>query len=143
MTDTNRFGSDVILNEGDIIPNNNGDIFTSQDYEDNNPDTNLFSGYYSMIFSLTDRLMTIRGDNVYHSEYGSSVPMILSSSNSPDFKQKLEETVKRACLEDSRVKSISYVNIDQNDRFVNVKVGVVLEDNSKVFDLIFPNFLVD
>lgn len=143
MSDTNRFGSDVVLNNGDVIPNNNGDLFVSQDYEDMNPDTNQFPGYYSMIFSLTDRLMTIRGDNVYHPEYGSTVPLMLSRSNSPDFKGKLQETVKQTCLEDARVQSVKYVNVEQNDRFVNVKAGVVLADSSQVFDLIFPNFITD
>lgn len=143
MSDINRFGSDILLRDGDIIPTPNGDIMVSQDYEDNNPDVNQFPGYYSMIFNLMDRLMTIKGDNVFHKEYGSNLPTLLSSPNSPDLKRKVQEVINQGCLEDSRVQSVKYVNVEQNGSMLSCKAGIVLAGDTKIFEMVFPNFIIE
>ena len=139
----NRFGSDLVLKDGDLVVGNGGDLFTTNDYEAQNADTNKFPGYYSMIFALTDRLMTAKGDHVFDFDYGSNVVKVLSTPNSTALRRNIQTAVRETVAEDPRVESVSYVNVDQQDRIISVKVGVTLKGNNEVFELVFPNWVIE
>ena len=64
-----NYGNDLLLKNGDFLFGANGDLFTIDDYEKKNQDSAKFKGYFNILFSLTDRLLTIKGDNVFHSSY--------------------------------------------------------------------------
>src|SRR5687767_5134678 len=115
------YGVDFTLKDGDIVVTPGGDIQDTQHFEDQNSATNKFPGYYSMLFSIMDRISTIKGDNIWHPEYGSNVFNILGTPNSNKMRQALKLEIEKTLLEDPRVKEVKLVDIEQVGRTVSCK----------------------
>lgn len=137
-----RFGVDILLSNGDFVAKSDGDILSTFDYERMNLDTSKFDGYYGMIVSLTNRLMTQKGDNVFHPEYGSNLPTILSNPNSPNLKSQIENEVSSTLLQDERISRVDKVVVEQIDNKINISVNVILEGSDKISQFIFPQFFI-
>ena len=137
------YGNDIILKDGDLIAGANGDLYTARDYEGKNTESTKFEGYYNILFSLTDALLTLEGDNVFHPTYGSKLYNLLSTPNSQNLKNAVKETVKESILKDSRVADVTFVQVEQKDSEISVKASVTLKGSSEVVDFIFPNFVIN
>lgn len=140
---TNRFGNDILLSDGDIVVSPTGDLLTTEDYEKLNPEDARFEGYFSILYSIVSKLLTQKGDNVFEPEYGSVLSDLLSTPNSPNLKTQIRTAIQQALQEDDRVLSVNYVNVDQRDRYVFVKAGVILIGEDSVSELVFPNFVIE
>ena len=139
----NLFGSNLLLFSGDIVTGPNGNVGTTTDYENNNPTTARFPGYYNMVFSLFDKISTIIGDNIFHPDYGTRVGLILSQPNSPNTAAALKEEITNALKSDGRVKSIESIEITQEDNKIHVSAFVTLENSSQSYQFLFPAFIVE
>lgn len=135
------YGTDLMIVDGDISFTSQGDIYTTKEFEFANQDTTPFEGFYNIYFALTDRLITIKADNVFHSEYGSNLYNLLSSPNSSNFRKALEQTVRESLLADDRVKSIKSIDIEQKDSEVFVKVNLMLIGADQASEFVFPTFV--
>jgi len=141
----NRYGNDIILKDGDFVTTNNGDLFTCSDYEktvtteESQP---KFEGYYNVLFSLTDRLLTLKGDNIFHEQYGSDLYNLLSRPNSNDLSQSLRNSISECLLKDDRVKEISSIVVEQKDNKVFISADIVLIGSDEISRFVFPSFIV-
>lgn len=138
---SNRFGNDLILNDGDIVTTN-GDLYTASDYEKANASESRFDGYHNIMFSLFDRIMSVKGDNVFHSSYGSDIQSLVSSPNSANSNNVLADSVRNSILQDPRVSDVASVNVTQNGNRVTINVSVVLFGRNSVDEFVYPNIVL-
>jgi phage baseplate assembly protein W len=137
------YGNDLLLKDGDFLTTNSGDLYTARDYESNIADESKFEGYYNVFFALTNRLTTVKGDDVFDFEYGSDIFSILSSPNSPSLRQRATEIVTESLIEDDRVKSVQSVAVEQKGNVISIKAIVMLKGLDTVSELVFPNFVIE
>jgi phage baseplate assembly protein W len=138
-----QLGNDIILQDGDIIANFGGDLYTADDYEAQKMGDVPFEGFTNMYFALTDRLLTPPGDNVFYLDYGAGIYGLLSNPNGAALKDNLEVAVREGLLQDDRVKSVESVIIEQNDSYVNVKAEVVVQGTDSIAQFVFPNIVIE
>jgi phage baseplate assembly protein W len=139
----NRFGNDFLLSDGDITVSNSGDLLTTDGYESMSADESHFEGYFAIVYSITNKLLSQKGDNVFHPEYGSDLVELLSAPNSPSLASHIKSAIQNSLLEDDRVQSVKSVTVEQYDRYVTAKAEVVLIGSDQVSVLVFPNFVVE
>lgn len=136
-----KYGNDLLLFDGDLIVSYRGDLFTASDYEKtaNAP----FEGYYNVIFSMFNRLGTVRGELVLHEDYGSELPILVSNPNSPILLQTIEELFSEIVNEDPRVEEVELVEAVQNGSMISVKASLRLNGKAENTVFIFPNFYIE
>jgi phage baseplate assembly protein W len=137
------YGTDWFLRDGDLVSTVNGRVLNTKDYEIQNADPSKFEGYFNVLKSLTNRLITPKGDNHFHPEYGSNLMQMLSQPNSPTLAKKLEKEVRDTCMEDGRVQSVESVVVKQSGRSVDISAKIKLIGQSDSFEFIFPRFLIE
>lgn len=137
----NKYGNDLILFDGDINISPRGDLSTSNDYEKSN--TPPFAGYYNMIFSIFNRLSTVKGEMPIHPEYGSKIPLIVSTPNNPDAVDLIREAFTELLEDDSRIEEVNSINIEQIDNKISVNANVFLTGRSESATFVFPNFYIE
>jgi phage baseplate assembly protein W len=138
---SNKYGNDLILFDGDIAISPRGDLSTSNDYEKNN--LTPFPGYYNMIFSIFNRLGTVRGELFIHPDYGSKIPLIISTPNNPNAAELIREAFTELLEEDSRVEQVNNIDIQQVGNKVSVNANVFLTGRSESATFVFPNFYIE
>lgn len=136
-----KYGNDILLFNGDFTTSYRGDLFTASDYEKmaNAP----FEGYYNVIFSMFNRLGTVRGELVLHEEYGSELPILVSNPNSPILLKTIEELFLGIAGEDPRVEEVELVEAVQNGNTVSVRASLRLNGKAENTVFIFPNFYIE
>jgi len=138
---SNKYGNDLIIFDGDIAISPRGDLSTSNDYEKNN--ITPFPGYYNMIFSIFNRLSTVKGEMPIHPEYGSKIPLLVSTPNNPDAVELIREAFFELLEDDSRIEKINSIDIQQVDNKVSVNANVFLTGRSESATFVFPNFYIE
>lgn len=138
---SNKYGNDLILFDGDLVVSSRGDLATTNDYEKSQ--TPLFEGYYNIIFSLFNRINTIVGELPLHPEYGTLVPLLVSTPANRDIQKKLEEELTQALLQDPRISDVIVTEVSVDGNKVSSRAEVILtgKANSSIF--IFPNFYIE
>ena len=147
MTDLNRFGTDFILDDDyDIVFDNNGDIMTTMDYENQKVLSGVnvpYTGYYSVLRSLYNLLMTDREEYPFDPPYGCGLQKILSSNITPEFLSNVRQVITEALEDDPKVQSVTSVVpeiVGGNMLFVKVSVKLVGDDT--VSEMIFPEIVI-
>jgi phage baseplate assembly protein W len=143
MATPTNYGVDLVLKNGDFIITPGGDIEDTVDFENMNPDTTKFPGYWQMMFSVMDRIATIKGDNIFHPQYGSSVFNLLGTPNSSKLRETLKSEIEKTLADDPRIKAVKLVDVQQSGNTVSAKAVVTLSDSSKDFEMVFPNFVIE
>lgn len=138
---SNKYGNDLILFDGDLVVSARGDLASTNDYE--KTQSVPFEGYYNIIFSAFNRINTVVGELFIHPDYGSSVPLIVSSPNMQKTVDRLKEELKSALLQDPRIASVLMVNVVSDGNKITSKAEVVLTGRSDSSVFIFPNFYVE
>lgn len=137
----NKYGNDLLLFDGDITISPRGDLSTSNDYEKNSGSP--FPGYYNIIFSIFNRLSTVRGELFTHPDYGSKIPLIVSTPNNPDAVNLIREAFVELLEDDSRIEQVNNIDIQQIENKISVSVNVFLTGRSESATFVFPNFYIE
>lgn len=137
----NRFGSDILVNNGDIVVSPTGDLFTTDDSDAINSLSVKFPGYYNMLYSLLDRLNTVRGSNHFHPDYGSKLHELLSSPNDASFVDYVSREIEETILQDPRVSKVESVVITQSNDTISARVSATLIGSEQSVEFVFPNFI--
>lgn len=140
---SNRYGNDLLLQDGDILSTANGDLFTAKDYEDKNQSTTRFDGYYNMLFSMVNRILSQKGENPFHPDYGTNIPSLISSPNSTQLREDIETEIIDGLLEDPRVNKVNLVDVTQNGNQISVKVNVIMQGKENASEFVFPSFVIE
>lgn len=137
----NKYGTDVILFDNDLTISSRGDLMTSLDYEKtvNQP----FDGYYSMIFSIFNRLNTVRGELILHEEYGSELPILISQPNNDVTLDVVRRVFEDIINEDPRVEQVDLIDVKQKDNKISVTAHLKLNGKAENTVFIFPNFYIE
>ena len=139
-----HLGSDVMLKNGDYIFSKGGDFFTTVDFEKANAMASRFPGYHNIFFSLADRLLTQKGANSFHPEYGSDIQRICSSPMTDDFEDQLRTEVHNTLIQDERVKNVDEILIEfKRNNTVMVTVSLTIAGTEQKAKFVFPNFIID
>lgn len=139
----NNFGNDLILKDGDILGNYNGDFFTVADYEKSLGETDKFPGYQNAIFALTDRLLTVQGDNQYYPKYGSELFNYISAPNSPNTIEGVKTAVQNSLIYDPRVKEIESVEVKVDKNTILISAKIILIGSNTPYDFVFPKIVME
>lgn len=139
----NRFGVDIKLDEnGDIILNPNGDIMTTQDYEDSK-NTVKFTGYWSVMTAIMNRLSTAPGTYPFDPTFGSNLPARVSKVIDSNFANSTSLVVSQALLQDDRVKKVVGVSTEIiGGNIVVIRATVILIGTDQVSELVFPEMFI-
>jgi phage baseplate assembly protein W len=138
---SNKYGNDLILFDGDIAISPRGDLSTTSDYENSNQTP--FPGYYNMVFSIFNRLSTVRGEMFIHPDYGSKIPLIISTPNNPDAANLIREAFIELLEDDSRIEQVNDIDVQQIDNKISVSANVFLTGRSESATFVFPNFYIE
>jgi phage baseplate assembly protein W len=136
-----KYGNDLLLFDGDLSISSRGDLFTTTDYEKST--TAPFEGYYNVIFAVFNRLGTVRGELLLHEDYGSELPLLVSTPNTPLLLKSIEDTFKEIINEDPRVESVDLVQASQSGNMVSVIAHLKLNGKAENTVFIFPNFYIE
>lgn len=136
-----KYGNDLLLFDGDLSISSRGDLFTTNDYEKST--TSPFEGYYNVIFAVFNRLGTVRGELLLHQDYGSELPLLVSTPNTPILLKSIEDTFKEIINEDPRVESVDLVQASQSGNMVSVIAHLKLNGKAENTVFIFPNFYIE
>jgi phage baseplate assembly protein W len=137
---SNKYGNDVIIFDGDLAVSAKGDLLTATDYE--NTVGSLFEGYYNIIFSVFNRLNTVIGELPLHPDYGSNLPIIVSSPNNSAAIESVRKAFEDLLNSDSRVESVDLVNINQSGDKISVTANLLLTGRAESSVFVFPNFYI-
>jgi phage baseplate assembly protein W len=139
----NRFGTDLILNEdGDFVFNNNGDLMTTQDYENMRGDA-PFVGYYSVLRALSNLLLTDEGEYPFDPGFGAGLNGAISKNITPEYKVKLQQSVAGMLKSDSRVESVISVSVEVvGGSIVVIGAKIKLVGNETVAEYVFPEMFI-
>jgi len=138
---SNKYGNDLILFNGDLAISARGDLSTSTDYE--KTQSVPFAGYYNIIFSVFNRINTIVGELPIHPEYGSKLPLLVSTPGKQEFVDNLRNEINDALLQDQRISQVITSEVNISGSFVSVKSEVVLTGRADSSVFIFPNFYIE
>lgn len=136
-----KYGNDILLFDGDFTVSSRGDIFTVNDYEKST--SAPFEGYYNVIFAVFNRLGTVRGELILHEDYGSDLPTLVSTPNTPILLRTIEDTFNEIINEDPRVESVDLVQATQSGNMVSVIAHLKLNGKAENTVFIFPNFYIE
>jgi phage baseplate assembly protein W len=136
----NKYGNDIIIFDGDLSISSKGDLLTASDYEStvNSP----FEGYYNIIFSIFNRLNTVIGELPLHPEYGSNLPIIISSPNNGAAIESIRKSFEDLLNGDPRIDSVDLVNINQSGDKISVTANILLTGRAESSVFVFPNFYI-
>jgi phage baseplate assembly protein W len=137
---SNKYGNDVIIFDGDLAVSAKGDLLTATDYE--NTVGSLFEGYYNIIFSVFNRLNTVIGELPLHPDYGSNLPIIVSSPNNSAAIESVRKAFEDLLNSDSRIQSVDLVNINQSGDKISVTANLLLTGRAESSVFVFPNFYI-
>jgi phage baseplate assembly protein W len=136
-----KYGNDILLFDGDLAISPRGDLFTTIDYErTTNPP---FEGYYNMIFSIFNRLNTVRGELIMHEEYGSELPILVSQPNNDVTLNTVRAVFEEIINEDPRVEEVNLVEVTQKENKISVTANLKLNGKAENTVFIFPNFYIE
>lgn len=138
-----KYGNDVILWDSDFVFGPNSDLQTTSDYETNNPATTLFPGYYNIVFSVFNRLSTVKGEIPFHPTYGSSLTLLISKPNNKSLERDIRDAFEDILQQDPRVAQVRSVIVEANGNEASVKAELVLTGKAESSIFIFPNFFID
>lgn len=138
---SNKYGNDLMVFDGDLVISARSDLASSTDYEKGQDAP--FEGYYNIIFSVFNRLNTVKGELPIHQDYGSNLPILVSSPNSPITAQAIRNEFQTVLLDDPRIAQVNLINIEQIDNKIGVTAEVVLTGKSDSSIFIFPNFYIE
>lgn len=138
---SSKYGNDLLLFNGDISISDNGDFQTTDDYE--SISTSKFPGYYNLIFSVFNRMNTIRGELPIHPQYGSYLPLLISQPNNSFAAEKIKDSFKELLIEDPRVKEVYFIDVQQSGSKISVRANILLNGKSEGTTFIFPNFYIE
>lgn len=106
--------TDLKLNSGDLQHTINGGIA-------------LVSGIDSIWQSVILRLTTTLGTNIFAPNYGTRLGQYVDEPLMDDLKEKIYNEIKTTVLQDPRVKSVSNIQVVQNNGFI-VSLTIVAVD---------------
>lgn len=135
-----KYGNDVIIFDGDLTVSAKGDLLTATDYE--NTVGAKFDGYYNIIFSVFNRLNTVIGELPIHPDYGSNLPLIVSSPNNGAAVDSIRRAFEDLLLSDSRIESVDLIDVKQVDNKIAVTANVLLTGRAESSVFVFPNFFI-
>lgn len=138
---SNKYGNDILIFDGDFVSSAKGDLSTAIDYEKSN--VFRFEGYYNMIFSIFNRLNTIRGEMPLHPEYGSSLPLLISKVNNISNNQSIIDAFNELLLDDPRIEEVESISIENIGNKVSVAATIKLTGKSESSVFVFPNFYIE
>lgn len=142
MSTDGRFGNDIVLANGDLVINTQGNLYTYSDYEKKNAATTKFTGYYNILYALLDRILTAKGDNIFHPNYGSDIPTIVSTPGTGTLKQQITDSITQSLQDDPRVVRVTSVDVTINGNSVSVKIYAQLIGDDKASQFVFPSFVL-
>lgn len=137
---TDKYGNDVIIFDGDLVISPKGDLLTATDYE--NTVGSKFKGYYNIIFSVFNRLNTIIGELPIHPEYGSNLPLAVSSPNNSATLESIRKSFEDLLISDSRIQEVNLVTAKQIDNKISITANVLLTGKAESSVFVFPNFYI-
>lgn len=138
---SSKYGNDLILFDGDLVVSARGDLATSTDYE--KTQSVPFAGYYNIIFSVFNRINTVVGELPVHPDYGSRLPLLVSTPGKQEFVENVKEAINDALSQDSRISEVITSEVIINGSTVSVKSEVVLTGRADSSVFIFPNFYIE
>lgn len=139
----NRYGIDFILSEdGDLIFKSNGDVMTTADYENQKGDAK-FVGYYNVVRSILNRLISNRYDYPFDPGFGEGIEQYLSQPITPEFANNMSTLVSESLSKDDRISKVISVTTEIIAReIVIIRAQVKLTGDDTVSDLIFPRMYI-
>lgn len=135
-----KYGNDVIIFDGDIVVSPKGDLLTASDYE--NTVGSKFKGYYNIIFSVFNRLSTVIGELPLHPQYGSNLPLVVSSPNNSAALESVKKAFEDLLVSDSRIQKVNLVSVEQVGNKLSVTANVLLTGKAESSVFVFPNFYI-
>jgi phage baseplate assembly protein W len=136
-----KYGNDLIIFDGDLVISARGDFASTNEYE--KTQVTPFDGYYNIIFSALNRVGTVVGELPLHPEYGTQIPLLVSTPNKSDLVERIKEELSVALLQDPRISEVITTDIivDGSKISVTAEVDLIGKTESSIF--IFPNFYIE
>lgn len=104
-------------------------------------DLKIVTGTPNLAQALTHRITTDKGELVGHPSYGSIIPQMIGSPETPKTSTVIGLEVKRTLLLDPRVDSVLSVNVSKSENtafFAVAEVNVLGSESSEVVNLVMP-----
>jgi phage baseplate assembly protein W len=136
-----KYGNDIIIFNGDLVVSARGDLAGTNDYE--KTQVVPFEGYYNVIFSTLNRIGTIIGELPIHPEYGTQIPLLVSTPGKPDILDKIREELAESLLQDPRISEVITTDVTINGSKVSARAEVILIGKIESSVFIFPNFYIE
>lgn len=136
-----KYGNDLIIFDGDLIVSARGDLASTNDYE--KTQTVPFAGYYNIIFSALNRVGTVIGELPIHPEYGTQIPLLVSTPNKYDLPERIREELSTALLQDPRISEVITTDIIVDGSKISATAEVVLIGKTESSVFVFPNFYIE
>jgi phage baseplate assembly protein W len=92
---------------------------------------------------MFNRINTIVGELPIHPEYGSKLPLLVSTPGKQEFVDNLRNEINDALLQDQRISQVITSEVNISGSFVSVKSEVVLTGRADSSVFIFPNFYIE
>jgi phage baseplate assembly protein W len=136
-----KYGNDLIIFDGDLIVSARGDLASTNDYE--KTQITPFDGYYNIIFSALNRVGTVVGELPLHPEYGTQIPLLVSTPNKYDLAERIKEELSVALLQDPRISEVITTDIIVDGSKISTTAEVVLIGKTESSVFVFPNFYIE
>jgi len=126
------FGTDMYLNNGDIVISNSGDVQTITDVD-------------NVVQAIQNALFTEKGSLYYDTEYGVGLGSLIGEKNVLIKRALLRNDLINTLYNDPRIKTVDDVIVDtdsSNPMQLNVSIKATLIDDTQLIadNLIFPYF---
>jgi phage baseplate assembly protein W len=136
-----KYGNDLIIFDGDLVISARGDLAGTKDYE--KTQVVPFEGYYNVIFSTLNRIGTIVGELPIHPEYGTQIPLLVSTPGKPEIVDKITQELSESLLQDPRISEVITTDVSIDNNKVSARAEVILIGKTESSVFIFPNFYIE
>lgn len=138
-----KLGNDLMTstdedNEIDLIIGDNGDFFTTLDFEQKIPDDILYEGYICLYESIFRTLQTSKGNFFYDLFFGVNIDDYISQTIDDNL-FLIKEDIEKALKADDRIKEITKLNAfvsDSNTLTIEISFIPIGQNESSSF--VFP-----
>lgn len=134
----NNLGNDIILNNGDIDFNDNGDILTTSDIEQKMGSELPFEGYVCLRESILDIVNGIKGTYPFDVQFGSDIDLYISRDIQETYLH-IKSVLERELRKDDRIQEVVSINFRQvTERIINIYVKILPIGREQSSQFVYP-----